>query len=116
MFKRDKLAENTNRGGMMALRILGLCRGDGKGYVKINTRANPDTLRATAKMTNGSALECPIVPLSFPGEDATARSTWGDTSDNETHESVVVVKKLDNGKPTVCVADKGTNPGVRFFP
>lgn len=116
MFKRDKLAENTNRGGMMALRILGLCRGDGKGYVKINTRANPDTLRATAKMTNGSALECPIVPLSFPGEDATARSTWGDTSDNETHESVVVVPLLDNAKLTVCVEDKATHTKVGLIP
>ena len=53
----------TDERDMMVVQILGLCRGDGKGYVKIATNVSADNLKATIKMTDNSILECPVVSI-----------------------------------------------------
>lgn len=101
----------------MTLRILGLCRGDGKGYVKISSSVDSDDLVACAAMEDGSLIQCPIVPIGFPGEDESARNNWGDYSHGaDNHEAVIVVPLLDQAKFTVRVKRRKTHEQIGSFP
>ena len=106
----------TDERDMMVVQILGLCRGDGKGYVKIATNVSADNLKATIKMTDNSILECPVVSIGFPGEDMTARVGWGDISCDGVHESVVVVPLLDGTRLTITITDRNSHTVLGSFP
>lgn len=109
------MAGLTNERGMMSVQVLGLCRGDGKGYVKINTTVDPVNLKASITMDDGSPFNCPVIPLDFPGEDESARNRHRSVS-SSTYESVVVVPLLDNAKLTILVTDTQTGTEVGAIP
>ena len=64
----------------MTLQIIGLCRGDGKGYVKIKTSSSPDELTAFINTEDNDSIQCPVISIGFPGEDKSACEKWGDFS------------------------------------
>lgn len=100
----------------MAMRFLGLCRGDGKGYVKIGTDTKPELLMATIGMPDGSCRQCPIFPIGFPGEEVAARTVWGDASTKESYEAVVVVPLLDNADLSISVTNRENDTVLGTIP
>jgi hypothetical protein len=57
-------------GSALSYKILGLCRGNGKGYVKILTEGvAAGRLYATATAENGTTLACAAYEMSRSGED-----------------------------------------------
>ncbi len=109
------MAGLTNERGMMSVQVLGLCRGDGKGYVKINTTVDSINLKASIAMDDGSLFNCPVIPLDFPGEDESARNRHRGES-SSAYESVVVVPLLDNAKLTILITDIQTGTEVGEIP
>lgn len=105
----------TDERGMMSVQVLGLCRGDGTGYVKINTTVNPVNLEASITMADGSPLNCPVIPLDFPGEDERAR-TRNRSDSNSVYESVVMVPLLDSAKRAILIKDIQTNTEIGTIP
>lgn len=99
----------------MTLRVLGLCRGEGKGYVKICVKDCHAGLRAAAVLKDGESFDCPIISIGFPGEDEIARKNWGDDSYSGKREFVVVVPLLDKAKYDVRVEDDFTHEEVGTF-
>lgn len=86
----------TNRRTTTHVKLLGLCRGSGKGYIKIATDLEPETLTARAHVLGGTDIVCPIYRIGFPGEDMMARKVSGeDMSNTNLHTAVVVVPLLD---------------------
>ncbi|MCH9277022.1 glycosyltransferase family 2 protein [Bifidobacterium amazonense] len=80
---------------MSTVKVLGLCRGDGKGYIKIATESAPEQLMARVKTGTGRILECPLYRIGFPGEDAIAREAAGDIVEGAGNVSVLAVPLLD---------------------
>ena len=99
----------------MTLQIIGLCRGDGKGYVKIKTSSNPDELTAFINTENNDSIQCPVISIGFPGEDKSACEEWGDFSHKNSYESVVAVPLLDNTKLTVHIKNRNTHEEIGTF-
>ena len=79
----------------MTFNIETICRGSGKGYIRITCAGNPSSLRAQALAPNGATFPCQICLIGFPGEDETARRHAGDRPEGQTQTFIVVVPLLD---------------------
>lgn len=85
----------------MTLQTSTICRGDGKGYVRIDSDERMGKITAIAKSANGTVIPCPVYRLGFPGEDAGARQNLGERPGQES--CVVAVPLLDNTTLTIHV-------------
>lgn len=99
----------------MTLQILGLCRGNGKGYVKISVADIHNNVRASINLMDKVSLDCPVLPVGFPGEDECAQKNWGDDSRIGEREFVVVVPLLDSMKYVVRIEDNETHERIGDF-
>lgn len=80
----------------MSVRVLGLCRGSGKGYVKVASDLEPESLKGSVQTAAGEYVDCPILRIGFPGEDPLARSIAGDSPVPGEHIAVVIVPLLES--------------------
>lgn len=103
----------------MSYSIKRLCRGAGKGYIKIEGKGLcPERLSAMATAANGQSIVCGVYPFGFPGEDAVAVRRAGDehASDGSSIGScVVVVPLLDDTDLQVRVYDDSIADGKPVF-
>ncbi|NMM95096.1 glycosyltransferase family 2 protein [Bifidobacterium oedipodis] len=93
----------------MTITMGGLCRGNGKGYVKLDVEGHRvENLYAVATAANGNTIMCGVYPYGFPGEDPTAVAKAGDEHAVEgdgKFSCVVAVPLLDGTDLTVNVFD-----------
>lgn len=78
----------------MTVRVMALCRGDGKGYIRINSDQPLGEIEAKAESSSGTVLPCAIYHLGFPGEDEIAQQRLGEESGLESR--VIAVPLLDD--------------------
>ncbi|MBT1180215.1 glycosyltransferase family 2 protein [Bifidobacterium vespertilionis] len=79
----------------MTVKVLGLCRGNGKGYIEITTDLDPEGLMTRVRTATGVHMECPIYRIGFPAEDEIARRHAGDDPEPGMHLGVIAVPLLD---------------------
>ena len=91
----------------MSVTTIGLCRGAGKGYIKVATDCEPEELMVRAAVASGARMECPLYRIGFPGEDLIARSTAGDSVEEGVHNSVIAVPLLDDTSLKIEVFKRG---------
>lgn len=101
----------------MSVKVLGLCRGSGKGYIKITTDLEPESLQAKVATASGTDVDCPILRIGFPGEDPVARRAAGDPAEAGGHVAVVVVPLLEGANLDIRILrrDGGESVGVIPF-
>lgn len=95
----------------MSTKMLGLCRGSGKGYIKIATDHEPESLEAYASTPSETQVTCPIYRIGFPGEDAIASRSAGDDPEHGSHIAIVVVPLLDQVTLDVQIRERGNSNG-----
>lgn len=93
----------------MPITVAGLCRGDGKGYIKIVADRDLDSVYAVAQTETGESLPCPLYRLGFPGEDAAAQRRFGEMENMRTR--VIAVPLLDDVKLTVRLYERDAKAG-----
>lgn len=85
----------------MTLQASTICRGDGKGYIRIDSDEPMGAINAVAKSPSGAVIPCPVYRLGFPGEDMTARRHLGEEPGLDSR--VIAVPLLDDTPLTVRV-------------
>lgn len=100
----------------MSVKVLGLCRGSGKGYVKIATDLEPESLRAKVATASGTDVDCPILRIGFPGEDPVARRAAGDPAEAGEHVAVVVVPLLEGVNLNIRILRRDGGESVAVIP
>lgn len=85
----------------MTLQTSTICRGDGKGYIRIDSDEPMGTITAIAKSPSGAVIPCPLYRLGFPGEDMMARRHFGEELGLDSR--VIAVPLLDDTSLTVRV-------------
>lgn len=104
---------------MSSYAIKRLCRGDGKGYIKIEGEGlRPERLSAVATAANGQTIVCGVYPFGFPGEDAVAAHRAGDEhalDGSGIGSCVVAVPLLDDTDLQVRLYDDSSADGRPVF-
>lgn len=101
----------------MVIRVTDLCRGDGKGYIKISSDCSMGKISALAESSNGTAIFCPVYSIGFPGEDEIAQRHMG--KEPEVDSRIIAVPLLDKASLTVRVYAAGNSEpilGIPFSP
>ena len=101
----------------MVIRVTDLCRGDGKGYIKISSDCSMGKISALAESSNGTAIFCPVYSIGFPGEDEIAQRHMG--KEPEVDSRIIAVPLLDKASLTVRVHAAGNSEpilGIPFIP
>lgn len=96
------------------VRVTGLCRGDGKGYIEISSDLPMGTLTASADAPAGTSIPCAIYRLGFPGEDMSARLRSGERRGQDTR--VIAVPLLDDAALTIRIRRSETGETVAEIP
>ncbi|PST48452.1 hypothetical protein COO72_07865 [Bifidobacterium callitrichos] len=103
----------------MEFKIVGQCRGNGKGYIRIHLSDDGPWRRlfACARTSSGTVVTCAVYDLPFPGEDPEAVSHAGAGSTAGGRDIVVTVPLLDECDLQVGIFDtvrEGAKPLFSF--
>ncbi|NMN00820.1 Glycosyl transferase family 2 [Bifidobacterium sp. DSM 109958] len=103
----------------MAFALEGMCRGNGRGYVRLSAPGvRAEDLYARAVAANGAEIACAVYPFGFPAEDPAAVRLDGDAHAGDgtgVVSFVVAVPLLDGTDLDVRLYGRGTPSNEPLF-